>query len=282
MSAPDTPTTSGPPSGGPLPCPDDRTYSVYELRFSDGSRYVGVSNSVEIRFRHHTHALETATHKNASVSAAFAAHGLPLLSVLASNLSREVALERERDETRDYLTDPLLLNRQRGGALGGDVFNPTRPHDVYALRFLNGAVYYGVSTNAARRYHRHLLSLRRGEHANRRMQAVFEECGEPAVEILHNQIPKDDALAVERELTASYESDPLCLNRIRGGGGWANDAEYMRDVRVAAAKVQVGCPYGCDVMCHRAPMGRHVKAKHPDIYTAWRDLPKEEKYRKLD
>lgn len=55
---------------------------IYQLEFTDGSIYIGLSNNVGTRLSQHLRDLEKNTHKNKYVQAKFNKHGIPSFKVL--------------------------------------------------------------------------------------------------------------------------------------------------------------------------------------------------------
>lgn len=71
---------------------------------------------------------------------------------------------------------------------------------IYKIKnIISGKIYVGSSRNAGRRWYFHLHALRRGSHANSRLQAAFEKHGELSFEFSMIEICQEADLLVREQ-----------------------------------------------------------------------------------
>lgn len=106
---------------------------------------------------------------------------------------------------------------------------------VYRIVCLeNDYAYVGQTRNLARRVREHIMSLRKGQHRNKRLQADYDRFGSEAfeLEILYCGDNNLDEIE-ESEITACRENGK-CYNVFSGGlSGYIGDEEFRKKISAA-------------------------------------------------
>ena len=158
-----------------------------------------------------------------------------------------------------------------------------RTATVYAIRnTVTGECYIGGTTNMSKRRCHHLYYLRRGEHANRNLQAAFNQYGEDAFEFQDiMKVLPDDIVAWED--AAIFVHDPA-YNIFPNAGsalGYTHTAEarakmsackmgntnllgrrHSPETRAKMSAVKMGKKRGPFAPEHRAKIAASMRAYH--------------------
>lgn len=82
---------------------------------------------------------------------------------------------------------------------------------IYKLVWANGNFYFGQASDLVRRQREHLRQMRNGRHTNHRIQTAFDECGEPAFEIVE-RCPESELNLKEQLFVNDSMGNALCCN----------------------------------------------------------------------
>lgn len=87
---------------------------------------------------------------------------------------------------------------------------------IYKITFSNGHYYLGQAVDINRRFTQHKRELRKGIHANSRLQNCYNKYGDPIYELVE-ECSKEDLNDIETNYITKHIDDEMCCNMCRIG-----------------------------------------------------------------
>lgn len=93
---------------------------------------------------------------------------------------------------------------------------------IYKIYWLNNCYFYfGQTSNFEERKKGHILEMKRGEHSNCNVQAVYNKYGLPKIRMVEVSTP-EEINDLEQDFIDRHILDEHCCNRNSFGGGYNN------------------------------------------------------------
>ena len=128
----------------------------------------------------------------------------------------------------------------------------------------NGTRYFGSSQNIARRWRQHRWDLRKGSHANGRLQRTWTKYGEGAFRFsVLAIIEPSDRLETERRLLAIVIADPSTINLSAAPNGGRPGRKHSAASRALMAERKRGTKHSADTLA-RMRMAQAWRKHRPE------------------